>query len=54
MQSNKESLVQKRQKDKLLDALEFDRKKQEFQPWLAHVHAKLTIDRANCTEAVHA
>jgi hypothetical protein len=38
----------------LLDAPEFDRKKQEFQPWLAHVHAKLTIDRANCTEAVRA
>ena len=54
MQGGEESLVRRGRKDELPDAPEFDGKKQEFQPWLAHVHAKLTIDRADRTEAVRA
>jgi hypothetical protein len=52
-QDDEEPLVQ-RKKDELPDAPEFDGKKQDFQPWLAHVHAKLTIDREDRTEAVRA
>jgi hypothetical protein len=41
-----------RRRDKLSEASEFDGRKVNFQPWLAQIHAKLVVDRADELEDV--